>query len=205
MTELSFRTRGAALAAVTDLFQQKVEALSISSLRQLASALQRSQADAEELVRAVVSAASDGLPQRTLKGGGLGQLLTFDEGRERIDTIAVDVEPAEWAASELLGAGDAAARIGVSRAALDNWRRAHRVLAFRRGIRNFVYPVRQFDRQRPIDGLSQVRTHFGDDETAWEWLIADNARTGGAAPIERLRKGKVEEVVRAAEGALDFQ
>jgi len=46
------------------------------------------------------------------------------------------------------------------------------VLAFRRGIRNFVYPVRQFDRQRPI---------------------------------ERLRKGKVEEVVRAAEGALDFQ
>lgn len=205
MTDLSLRTHSAAVAAVTDLFHQKVEALSLKSLRRLASALEGSRPDAEKLVQAVISTASDSLPPRALHGGGLGRLLSAEDGRASLDAAAVDDESTDWAASELLGAGETAERVGVARTSLDNWRRVHKVLAFRKGVRNYVYPVRQFDRQRPVDGLDRVRVHFPDDEAAWEWLVEANERTGGVAPIEHLRKGKVEDVVRAAEGALDYQ
>ncbi|QPI75566.1 antitoxin Xre/MbcA/ParS toxin-binding domain-containing protein [Sphingobium sp. Cam5-1] len=50
-----------------------------------------------------------------------------------------------------------------------------------------------------------MRAYFSDDETAREWLVTPNHYTGNAAPIERLRKGQVDEGVRAAEGALDYQ
>lgn len=105
----------------------------------------------------------------------------------------------------MLGAGDMAERLGVARTSLDNWRRAHKILAFRKGVRNYVYPVRQFERLAPLEGLDRVRACFGDDDTAWEWLVTPNRHTGDAAPIERLRKGKIDEVARAAEGALDYQ
>lgn len=204
MTHASLRTRQDALAAVTTLFQQKVGALSVATLRELAAALQRPQPDAEHLARAVVAAAAD-TPVRTLAGRGLGDLLAAPAGMARLDRVTVEDDTDEWAASELLGAGETSARLGVARASLDNWRRAHKVLAFRKGIRNYVYPVRQFERHAPVDGLERVRAHFEDDETAWEWLVSANRLTGGVEPLERLRKGNVEEVARAAEGALDYQ
>jgi hypothetical protein len=205
MTEMSFRTHGAAVAAVTDLFQEKVKTLNLSSLRRLASALRGPQTDAEELVRAVETATNDAPPVRTLKGSGLGELVSREAGATAIEAITVDEDAESWAASELLGAGETAERIGVARASLDNWRRAHRVIAFRKGIRNFVYPIRQFHRQRPLEGIDRVWAQFEDDDVAWDWLIATNPQTGDAAPIDWLRKGKIEDVVRAAEGAFDYQ
>jgi hypothetical protein len=35
-------------------------------------------------------------------------------------------------------------------------------------------------------------------------LVTPNRMVGGVVPIDRLHKGKVEEVVRAAEGAFDY-
>lgn len=205
MTEMSFRSHSAALAAVTELFQEKVKELKLSSLRRLASALQEPQTGAEDIVHAVETAASDGPPARVLKGSGLGELVPRDAGDAAIEALAVDVDDKDWALSELLGAGETAERIGVARTSLDNWRRAHKVIAFRKGVRNFLYPVRQFERRGPVEGIDRVRAQFEDDGVAWEWLVAANPATGDLAPIDWLRKGKVDDVVRAAEGAFDYQ
>lgn len=205
MTEMSLRTRDAAVAAVTDLFKERVKTLNLSSLRRLASALQGPQKNADELARVVETATSDAVPVRTLKGSGLGDLVSREAGAAAIEALAIDGDPEDWAASELLGAGETAERIGVARASLDNWRKVHKVIAFRKGIRNFAYPIRQFHRQRPLDGIDRVWAQFEDDDMAWDWLIATNRQTGGVAPIDWLRKGKIADVVRAAEGAFDYQ
>jgi hypothetical protein len=117
----------------------------------------------------------------------------------------VDDEALDWAASDLYGAGDMAKILNVSRATLDNWRTANKVIAFRKGIRNYVYPARQFERFGPVEGLDQVLGYFSSPEGAWEWLVAPNRYTNNEPPLERLRAKHVNEVVRAAEGALDFR
>lgn len=197
-TQTQIKTRQDAREAVVSFF----DTLSAATLLKLANALQRSRPDPERLVRRVLEETGDA---RKLTGGGLGQLLTRAEGSARLEAITVEDDSREAGETELLGAGDMAERLGVARTSLDNWRRAHKVLAFRKGVRNYVYPVRQFERRAPIEGLDRVRAHFGDDETAWDWLVTPNRHTDDAEPIDRLRKGKIDEVARAAEGALDYQ
>lgn len=205
MTQAALRTRRDALETVTHLFQQKVGALNIATLRELANALQRPNADGDKLAHALVAVLEDATPARKIAGSGLGQILAEPEARARLDSLTVEDESDEWAATELLGAGETAARLGIARASLDNWRRANKILAFRKGVRNFVYPARQFGRKGPVEGLDRVRKHFDADDTAWEWLVTPNRFMGGGEPIEWLRKGKIDEVARAAEGAHDYQ
>ncbi len=140
-----------------------------------------------------------------MNGVGLGVLLSRQEGAARLDTITVDDDSVDWIGSSVLGAGEMAKQLGVARTTLDNWRRSHRALAFRKGVRNFVYPTRQFDRSVPIAGLDRVRASFSDDQESWEWLVSTNRLTGGKSPIEWLREGRIQEVVRAAEGLLDYR
>jgi hypothetical protein len=98
-----------------------------------------------------------------------------------------------------------ATRLGVTRTSLDNWRKAHKILALRKGVRNYVYPARQFERLAPIAGIARIRAEFDSDDTTWDWLVTVNRYTGGIEPVEWLRKGHVEEVAQAAAGALDFE
>jgi hypothetical protein len=83
-------------------------------------------------------------------------------------------------------------------------RKANKIVALRKGLPNFLYPVRQFERRRPVPGLEQVLPFFASPEDAWEWLVTPNRMTEGKPPIERLRDGDVMMVTRAAEGALDY-
>lgn len=198
MTQSQIKTRQDARDAVLSFF----DALSASTLLKFANALQRSRPDPEGVVRRVLEETGEA---RKLAGGGLGKLLSNAEGTARLDAITVEDESDQWAETELLGAGEMAERLGVARTSLDNWRRAHKILAFRKGVRNYIYPVRQFERLAPIEGLDRVRAHFSDDEAAWEWLVTPNRHIDDVAPIERLRKGKIDDVARAAEGALDYQ
>lgn len=196
MTQTQIKTREDARDAVISF----INSLNALTLLKLAKALQRSRPDPDRLVRRMLEETEEA---RKITGTGLGQLLTIAEGWARLDAILeVGDQPVE---TELLGAGDMAERLGVARASLDNWRRAHKVLALRKGVRNYVYPVRQFDRLAPLEGLDRVRAYFSDDYAAWEWLVTPNRYTGDTEPIERLRKGMLDEVVRAAEGALDYQ
>jgi hypothetical protein len=68
VTEMSFRTHSVTIAAVTDLFQEKVKTLNVSSL---APTHKRSPRPANECGR-VGSRDHDNSPTRTLKRSGLG-------------------------------------------------------------------------------------------------------------------------------------
>jgi len=141
---------------------------------------------------------------RELSGSGVGQTIGLEEGRAGLDALTIEDTSSDWASSELLGAGETTARLEVARATLDNWRNAGKVVAFRKGVRNYVYPIRQFERFGPIEGLDRVLAQFPAAEDAWEWLVTPNCSTGGEPPIERLKAKQVDEVARAAEGALDY-
>ena len=201
MARAQITTRQDAREAVTSFF----DALSASTLLKLANTLQRTSPDPERLARKVLEAATDAADVRKMAGSGLGEIISAAKGRSQLEAISVDDDGGQWAGTEMLGAGEMAALLGVARTSLDNWRRVHKILALRKGVRNYVYPTRQFDRRAPVGGIDRVRALFGDDETAWEWLVAPNRQTGDVEPIEWLRKGQVDTVVRAAQGALDYQ
>lgn len=152
-----------------------------------------------------VSAAHTGGPtEHVLVGKGIGRVLPAAEGTRRLDQITVDDDSIDWAESELAGAGEVVARLNVARGTLDNWRKANKVIALRKGLRNYVYPLRQFERRGPIGGLERVTPMFSSPEDAWEWLVTPNRMTDGKAPIDELQAGNVDTVVSAAEGASDY-
>jgi hypothetical protein len=141
---------------------------------------------------------------RVLQGSGIGPVVSEAKGRRLLDAVTVENESADWVESDLAGAGQVVSLLNISRATLDNWRRAKRVIALRKGLRNFLYPLRQFDRLKPLEGLDTIAALFSSPEDAWEWLVAPNRMTDGQPPIEKLRSGKVQMVRNAAEGALDY-
>jgi hypothetical protein len=126
------------------------------------------------------------------------------EGSKLLDAITVDDDSADWVESDLVGAGELVERLQISRGTLNNWRKARKIIAFRKGLRNFVYPLRQFERRRPVEGLDLVAPFFASSEETWEWLVAPNRMTHDKPPIEALRDGNVALVTSAAEGALDY-
>jgi hypothetical protein len=140
-----------------------------------------------------------------MKGSGLGLLVSLQEGKALLDEITVDDDSTDWAASEILGVAAIAEKLGISSATLDLWRGNGTVIAFRKDAHEFVYPERQFEHSRPIEGLDRVAGYFASPEEAWEWLVTPNPYTDSAAPVDRLRSGHIEEVFRAAEGAHDYQ
>lgn len=193
--------------ALTKAIESRVEGMDMAGLLQLAATLKVPVPAAAAALRGrerkplARRAVSDA---RVLQGSGVGPVVPAAEGSRLLDAITVDDASTDWAESELLGAGVLAERLKVSRGTLDNWRKAAKILALRKGLRNFVYPLRQFERRRPVEGLDIVAAHFSSAEDAWEWLVAPNRMTGGVAPIDKLRDGDVALVARAAEGALDY-
>ncbi|WP_201838456.1 hypothetical protein [Microvirga zambiensis] len=140
-----------------------------------------------------------------IQGSGLGPLVSLEQGAALLDEITVDDDSTDWAASELLAADRMVEKLGISAATLESWRESGTVIAFRKDAHGFVYPARQFDHSRPVEGLDRVAGYFPSPEEAWEWLVTPNPYTDSAAPIDRLRSGHIEEVIRAAEGVNDYQ
>lgn len=101
-----------------------------------------------------------------------------------------------------LSAEDAAAASGRSRQNLEALRRSNRVVALRVGHR-WRYPAWQFD----PDGVGGVLNGIRDVIAGLRlspagtalWLIQPSPMLKGERPIDRLRKGQVDEVVRIAE------
>lgn len=139
-----------------------------------------------------------------LQGSGIGPIVSVVEGKKLLDAITVDDEASDWTESDLVGAGILVELLNISRGRLDSWRRTKSVIAFRRGPRNYVYPLRQFERCGPIEGLDIIASQFPSPEDAWEWLVAPNRMTEDKPPIDMLRNGDLSRVKRAAEGAFDY-
>jgi len=194
-------------AALTKAIESKVERMPFHDLVELASTLKVAVPGVAKAIRrrepksVPPSAPSEGC---VLQGGGVGPVVPAAEGGRLLDAITIDDERADWAESELVGAGELVQRLNIARGTLDNWRKAGKVIALRKGLRNFVYPIRQFDRRRPVEGLDEVAKHFSSAEETWEWLVAPNRMTDGKAPIDALHTGNVRGVVSAAAGAFDY-
>ena len=187
------------------MFERRVAELDDRGLSAVEAALSTKRPYAPDLVRALIGSDEHGIGRSdTLAGDGMGEVTSVETGRVSLDAITIDKDDTDWARSTLLGAVDAASALGIARSTLNNWRKEGRVLAFAKGVRNFLYPIEQFESRKPVEGLNGVRKHFATDESTWEWLVSSNRLTGNAPPLEWLRAGHQDEVARAAEGALDY-
>lgn len=105
------------------------------------------------------------------------------------------------AAGRAVSAGEAGELLGgISRQAVDKRRRAGRLLALPAGGRGYRYPVWQFAEGGVLPGLEEVLPDFAVDDP-WmraAFFLGGNVRLEGAIPLEELRRGRVEEVRRAA-------
>lgn len=196
-----------ARAALTRAIENKVERMDMAGLLELATALKVPVPAASKTIRRRERGPVARLfarESKVLQGSGIGTVVSAAEGGKLLDAITVDDASADWVESDLVRAGELVERLNISRGTLDNWRKARKIIALRKGLRNFVYPLRQFERRKPLEGLDLVAPFFPSAEEVWEWLVAPNRMTDGKPPIEALRGGNVSVVMSAAAGAFDY-
>ncbi len=91
---------------------------------------------------------------------------------------------------------------GVSKQAIHDRVRRHRLLALRTGSGRLVYPAAQFVDEQVVVGLGKVLAILvPDDAEAWmvaSWLTTNDPDLDGLCPIAALRAGAVDDVVAAA-------
>ncbi len=91
---------------------------------------------------------------------------------------------------------------GVSKQAVNDRVRRHRLLALRTGSGRLVYPTGQFDGRQVVAGLGAVLDALVPDDTeAWmvaSWLSTTDDALGGRTPIDALRDGDTATVLVAA-------
>jgi hypothetical protein len=190
---------------LSKLFTERSTQFTDFEIRAVIAALANRSLKASQIAEAISAAGQpDVKPTFVLIGSGLGEVLSESAAKAALDAFTVDDVSTDWARCELLGAGEVSERLNIARATLDNWRRAGRALAFSKGVRNFIFPMAQFEGDRPVPGLNRVRKHFTSDEDAWEWLVIPNRMTGNEKPLDWLLAGYRDEVTKAAEGALDY-
>lgn len=103
---------------------------------------------------------------------------------------------------DLVGVSEAAARLEVSRTTVYDWAARKRLLAWRSTKRGLMMPAEQIlGPGKVIPGVSKVLEVIDDPELAWafltqDWPFADDM----ARPLDKLARGEVDDVVRAAPG-----
>ena len=91
--------------------------------------------------------------------------------------------------------------IGISRQAVDRRRSQNQLIGLTQGKRGYAYPAFQFEDGKTLDGLKEVLDALsGHDPWMQSIFFANgNDRLNGKTPLDALRQGKTEAVVRAAE------
>ncbi len=132
------------------------------------------------------------------RGAGLGERVSLDDGRARLEHYATPGPIERWA-GPVAGAGEIETRLGVRRSTLNAWVKRGVVVGLLRGERKLAYPLEQFVDNRPLEGLADVLRLAPNPRGAWLWLRQPNDGLGGETPLESLRAGRKAAVVRAAE------
>ncbi len=131
------------------------------------------------------------------EGAGLGERVDRSEGLRRVAAYAKSVPLEEWA-GPVAGASELERRFGIKRSTLHDWKQQGAVIGLLRGTRKQVFPVAQFIDGRPVEGISGVLQAIGMPRAAWLWLVQPYPSMGGKSPIDRLKAGRITEVVAAA-------
>ncbi len=117
-----------------------------------------------------------------------------------MDVLHQDAADRAWAAQvgPALSQGDAARLLGKSEQAVSKDRALLRV-KLRSG--RVVYPLCQFSGRAVVGGVAEVVHELRDSLeplTVCSWLTARNRQLQGRRPIDSLRAGDVDQVVRLA-------
>lgn len=96
-----------------------------------------------------------------------------------------------------LSAEDAGRLLGISRQAVDKRRRAGSLLAVREGS-DWRYPACQFDKTDVVAGIPDVVRAYASSGpwVTLDFLLAPNSALGGRSPVEALKAGDREAVLR---------
>ena len=99
-----------------------------------------------------------------------------------------------------ISAAAAARLLGISRQAVDKRRRAGRLIGLSLGRRGYAYPCWQFQGGGVLPGLETVLAELGDDDPWMQviFMLNRHSRLEDETPLTYLRRGRVEEVRRAA-------
>ena len=100
-----------------------------------------------------------------------------------------------------LSAEGVAGLIGISRQAVDKRRSQNQLIGLIQGRRGYAYPAFQFEDGKTLAGLKEVLDALGDQDPWMQSIFFANRndRLNGKTPIEALRQGDLESVLRAAE------
>ncbi len=109
----------------------------------------------------------------------------------------------EWLRAEggTLSAQEVADVLGISRQAVDKRRRAGTLLAVDTGRHGYSYPAWQLTDSGTLPGLEQVLAvlHDFDPWMQVAFFLTPHTRLTGITPLQALRAGQVDAVVKAAE------
>jgi len=99
-----------------------------------------------------------------------------------------------------MAVGQVAQHLRISRQAVDKRRQAGKLLAVSRGSRSFLYPGWQFTETGVLSGLEETLQAL-TGHPPWACLrffVSGNHRLGGKRPLDLLRQGRVQKVLKAA-------
>lgn len=106
--------------------------------------------------------------------------------------------PDDWA-GPVAGPSLIEKHFGINRSTLHRWHKRGDCIALNaKTSKKPVFPLKQFLDGRPVDGLAQVITVFGDQREAWQWLIAPNTELDDEPPIDLLIEGEQDRVIELA-------
>jgi hypothetical protein len=139
-------------------------------------------------------------PVEVSQGEGLGARLTLEDGRRRVRgyALATGTSFDSWA-GPTAGPVDLARKLGVSRSTLHAWQTKGLAIGLLNGLRKTVFPLEQFVDGKPVAGIADVLEVIGEPRVAWMWLKEASPRLNGATPLARLKRGHLDEVLRAAQ------
>ncbi len=99
-----------------------------------------------------------------------------------------------------IGSPEMAALLRITRQAVDKRRKVGKLLSVAAGARRWLYPAWQVHDGEVLPGLAKTMEALAPRSpwTRLGWFLSGDARLGGARPLDALREGRVDEVLRAA-------
>jgi hypothetical protein len=137
-------------------------------------------------------------PVETSVGAGIGKTIGRKRGLARIANYATPQRIEDWA-GPVAGPSELERLFSIKRSTLHDWQQRGAVVGLLKGERKHVFPLEQFVDGRPVPGMARVTQTIANPRVAWQWLVRSHPTGDRSAPLARLKAGRVEEVVAAAE------
>jgi hypothetical protein len=120
----------------------------------------------------------------------------IERARERGRMVKAEV----LAQPNMLSSDQVAALLGMTRQGVDRRRRQGRLLALQGERRGYRYPAWQFEGGQVLPGLAEAMARLEDHPwTKYRFFLIREASLGDRTPLEALRAGEVDAVLRTAE------